>query len=187
MLKKIVSLLLALCLAAVAFVPAFAENAAPEKKVVTWNQERQDAFVNAGYSGKFMLYTSANLILLIPTDFIKAPVDEASLANGNLDNFQKEDGSAQISIVQKRPSDQITFHSMDEVEAFMRQADPNGSFQQIVANGLDVLIYAAPAQDILIIMTLLDNGELFQVICSNIHTHQELYAFIASSIQVPAE
>ena len=186
MLKKIVSLLLALCLAAVAFVPAFAENAAPEKKVVTWNQECQDAFVKAGYSGKFMLYTSANLILLIPTDFTKLPVDEASLAGGNLDNFQKEDGS-RISIVQKRPSDEITFHSMDEVEAFMRQADPTGSFQHVVANGLDVLIYAAPAQDILIIMTLLDNGELFQVICSNIHTHQELYAFIDSSIQVPAE
>ena len=184
MLKKIVTMLLALCLAVVALVPAFAETAqAPEKKVVNWDTERQQQFANAGYTGELKTFGSHNISVIIPNDFMQAKLTDDSKAAGTLDAFLKADGSM-IAIAQTKPAGGITFHSMDEVEASAKQGDPNGNFQRAVVNGLEVLIYIIPEKDVSTIMTLLDNGEVFTVTCAKLSANKDLYSFVAASLQI---
>ena len=119
MLKKIVTMLLALCLAVVALVPAFAEIAqAPEKKVVNWDAERQQKFADAGYAGEFKAFGSSNVSVIIPNDFMQAKLTDESKASGTLDAFLKADGSM-IAIAQTKPTGDVTFHNMDEFEEMM--------------------------------------------------------------------
>ena len=182
--KKIVTMLLALCLAVVALVPAFAETAdAAEKKVVNWDAERQQQFADAGYTGEFKTFGSSNISLIIPNDFQQGKLTEESIASGTLDAFLKADGSM-IAIAQTKPTGGITFHSMDEVEASAKQGNPNGNFQRAVVNGLEVLVYIIPEKDVSTIMTLLDNGEVFVVTCTKLSANKDLYSFVAASLQV---
>ena len=184
MLKKIVTMLLALCLAVVALVPAFAETAqTSEKKVVNWDAERQQQFANAGYAGELKTFGSHNISVIIPNDFQQAKLNDESIAAGTLDAFLKADGSM-IAIAQSKPAGGITFTSLDEVEASARQANPDGNFQRAVVNGLEVLIYIIPEKDVSTIMTLLDNGDLFVVTCSKLSVNKDLYSFVASSLQI---
>ena len=184
MLKKIISMLLALCLAAVAFVPAFAETAqAPEKKVINWDAVRQQQFAAAGFAGTFRTYTPSNLSLMIPDGFRAATVEEASAANGCIEAFVREDLSS-IGVFQKKLTDAVEFHSMDEVETLLRKGTPDGNFQRVVVNGLEVLIQVMLDKDMSVIMTLLDNGEIFMVTCTNLMANKELYSFVAASLQL---
>ncbi len=184
MFKKIVTLLLALCLSVAAFAPAFAETAeASEKKVINWDAERQQQFTDAGYAGEFKVFGSSNLSVIIPNDFQQATLSEDSIAAGTLAAFLKADRSM-IAIAQSKPTGGVVFNSIDEVEKSARQADPNGNFQRAVVNGLEVLIYIMPDKDVSTVMTLLDNGELFTVNCTNLSANKDLYAFVASSLQV---
>ena len=184
MLKKIVTMLLVLCLAVVALVPAFAETAqAPEKKMVNWDAERQQQFADAGYVGELKTFGSHNISVIIPNDFMQAKLTEESKAAGTLDAFLKADGSM-IAIVQTKPAGDVTIQSMDEVEALTRQSNPDGNFQRAVVNGLEVLIYIIPEKDVSTIMTLLDNGELFIVTCTKLSANKDLYSFVAASLQI---
>ena len=184
MLKKIVTMLLALCLAVVALVPAFAETAqAPEKKVVNWDTERQQQFANAGYAGELKTFGSHNISVIIPNDFMQAQLTDDSKAAGTLDAFLKADGSM-IAIAQTKPAGGVTFKTMDEVEASAHQGDPNGNFQRAVVNGLEVLVYIIPEKDVSTIMTLLDNGEVFVVTCTKLSANKDLYSFVAASLQI---
>ena len=184
MLKKIVTMLLALCLAVVALVPAFAETAqAPEKKVVNWDAERQQQFADAGFAGELKAFGSHNICVMIPNDFLQGTLTDESVASGTMAAFLKADGSM-IAIAQTKPTGGITFHSMDEVEASAKQGDPNGNFQRAVVNGLEVLIYIIPEKDVSTIMTLLDNGEVFTVTCNKLSINKDLYSFVAASLQI---
>ena len=184
MLKKIVTLLLALCLTAVALIPAFAETAqAPEKKVVNWDLERQQQFADAGYTGEFRVFGPSNLCVMIPSEFQQAPLTDDSVAAGTLDAFLKADGSM-IAIAETKPEGDVTFKTMDEVEAMFRKGNPDGNFQRATVNGLEVLIYIMAEKDTSTIMTLLDNGEIFTVTCSNLSANKDLYSFVASSLQI---
>ena len=183
MLKKIVSMLLALCLAAVAFVPAFAENAqAAEKKVVNWDEARQKQFADAGFAGELKAFGPSGVSVIIPNDYTQAGLTDESAAAGTLAAFAKADGSM-IAIVQTKPVG-VKFHNMDDVESSARQGDPNGNFQCAIVNGLDVLIYIIPKKDVSTIMTLLDNGEMFTVTCTNLSANKDLCSFVASSLQI---
>ena len=182
--KKIVTMLLALCLAVVALVPAFAETAdAAEKKVVNWDAERQQQFADAGYTGEFKAFGSSNISVIIPNDFMQGNLTDESIASGTLAAFLKTDGSM-IAIVQTKLAGDVTIQSMDEVEALTRQSNPDGNFQRAVVNGLEVLIYIIPEKDVSTIMTLLDNGELFIVTCSKLTANKDLYSFVAASLQI---
>lgn len=184
MLKKIVSMLLALCLAAVAFVPAFAENAqAAEKKVVNWDTERQQQFMNAGHTGEFRVFGPANLSVMIPGEFQQTQLTDESVAAGTLDAFVKADGSM-IAVAQTKPAGDKTFTNMDEFAAMALKGNPNGNFQRAVVNGLEVLINVVPEKDASIIMTLLENGDVFTVICTKLSANKDLYSFVASSLQI---
>ena len=184
MLKKIVTMLMALCLAVVAMVPAFAETAqAPEKKVVNWDAERQQQFANAGYAGELKTFGSHSISVIIPNDFQQTELTEESKAAGTMDAFMKADGST-ITISQTKPAGGVTFKTMDEVEASAHQGDPNGNFQRAVVNGLEVLVYIIPEKDVSTIMTLLDNGEVFVVTCTKLSANKDLYSFVAASLQI---
>ena len=184
MLKKIVTLLLALCLTAVALVPTFAETAqAPEKKVVNWDAERQQQFANAGYAGELKAFGSHNISVMIPNDFQQTKLTDDSIAAGTLAAFLKADGSL-IAIAQTKPTGDVAFKTMDEVEAMSRKGNPDGNFQRATVNGLEVLIYIMAEKDTSTIMTLLDNGEIFTVTCSNLSANKDLYSFVASSLQI---
>ena len=184
MLKKIVIMLMALCLAAAAFVPALAETAqTAEKKVINWDLERQQQFSNAGYAGEFKVFGPSNLCVIIPNDFQQTKLTDESIAAGTLDAFLKADGSM-IAIAQTKPAGDVAFHSMDEFEAMSRKGNPDGNFQRATVNGLEVLIYIIPEKDTSTIMTLLENGEVFTVTCTNLTANKDLYSFVASSLQI---
>ena len=184
MLKKIITMLSVLCLAVVALVPACAETAqAAEKKVINWDAERQKQFADAGFAGELKTFGSANVSVIIPNDFQNAKLTENSIASGTLAAFMKPD-TAMIAIAQTKPTGGVTFHSINEIEASARQANPNGNFQRAVVNGLEVLIYIIPEKDVSTIMTLLDNGEVFTVTCSKMSENKDLYSFVASSLQI---
>ena len=184
MLKKIVTTLLALCLVAAALVPACAETAqAPEKKVINWDAERQQQFADAGYAGELKAFGSHNISVIIPNDFMQAKLTDESIASGTLGAFLKADGSM-IAIAQTKPTGDVTFHNMDEFEEMARKGDPNGNFQRAVVNGLEVLVYIIPEQDVSTIMTLLDNGEVFTVTCAKLSANKDLYSFVAASLQI---
>ncbi len=184
MLKKIVTVLMALCLAAAALVPAFAESAqAPEKKVINWDAERQQQFADAGFAGELKTFGTHNISVMIPNDYHQGTLTDESVASGTLAAFLKADGTM-IAIAQSKPAGGVTFHSMDEVEESARKGDPNGNFQRAVVNGLEVLIYIMPEKDVSTIMTLLDNGELFTVNCTRLSANKDLYSFVAASLQI---
>lgn len=184
MLKKIVTVLMALCLAAAALVPAFAETAqTPEKKVINWDAERQQKFADAGYAGEFKTFGSSNISVMIPNDYHQGTLTDKSVASGTIAAFLKADGSM-IAIAQSKPTGNVTPHSMDEVEELSRKSDPNGNFQRAVVNGLDVLVYIIPEKDVSTVMILLDNGEMFTVTCTNLTANKDLYSFVAASLQI---
>ena len=184
MLKKIVTMLLALCLTAAVLVPAVAETAeAPEKKVINWDAERQQQFADAGYAGEFKTFGSSNISVMIPNDFLPGTLTEESIASGTLAAFLKLDGTM-IAIAQSKPTGDVTVHNMDEVEEMARKANPNGNFQRAVVNGLDVLVYIIPEKDVSTVMTLLDNGEMFTVTCTRLSENKDLYSFVAASLQI---
>ena len=184
MLKKIVTMLMALCLAAAALVPAFAETTpASEKKVINWDAERQQQFADAGFTGELKAFGSHNICVMIPNDFQQGTLTDESVASGTIAAFLKADGSM-IAIAQTRPAGDVTFHNMDEVEEMARKGNPDGNFQRAVVNGLDVLVYIMADKDVSTIMTLLDNGELFTVNCSKLSINKDLYSFVAASLQI---
>ena len=181
--RRIISALAALCLAVTALFPAFAETAqAAEKKVVNWDEARQKQFADAGFAGELKAFGPSGVSVIIPNDYTQAGLTDESAAAGTLAAFAKADGSM-IAIAQTKPVG-IDFHSMDDVETSARQGDPNGNFQRAIVNGLDVLIYIIPEKDVSTIMTLLDNGEMFTVTCTNLSANKDLCSFVASSLQI---
>lgn len=184
MLKKIVTMLLALSLVVAALIPAVAETAQdPEKKVISWDAERQQQFTDAGFAGEFKAFGSSNISVIIPSDFMQANLTDESIASGTLGAFLKADGTM-IAVTQNKPAGSGALQSIDEVEALARQSDPNGNFQRAVVNGLEVLIYIIPEKDVCTIMTMLENGELFTVTCTRLSANKELCSFVASSLQI---
>lgn len=180
--KKIVTLLLVLCLTAVAFAPAFAETAEAEKKVINWDADYQQKFADAGYAGEFKTFEPSNLSVIIPNDFQQGSLTEESTASGTIAAFLKAD-KTMIAIAQSKPTGGITLNNIDEVAAMALQTDPNGNFQRVVVNGLEALIYITE-KDTCTIMTLLDNGELFTVTCTNFAANKDLFSFVAASLQL---
>ena len=139
MLKKIVTMLMALCLAAAALVPAFAETApASEKKVINWDAERQQQFADAGFTGELKAFGSHNICVMIPNDFQQGTLTDESVASGTMAAFLKADGSM-IAIAQTKPAGGVTFHNMadKDVSTIMTLLD-NGELFTVNCSKLSI-------------------------------------------------
>ena len=153
--KRILVLLLSLCLA----LPVFC--AAEETIAYTWSNANA-----AAVSGSFVTLDGAGMQMLLPSDFISYPLSESEVASGLMAYCMTEDGEQVIAV------------------RFLTQL-PEGLTENVPVsvNGMEGLLGHDPSTDAICLLLPTEDGRYVQFSFQPADTMKELSDILISSIQ----
>lgn len=143
--KKLIIVLLALCLFA---VPVMAQTQ-EDPKVVNWEEDLEQSFIDAGLAGQFYLFGDYGLQFLVPAGLEPVELTEEHAAHGIFGAFAAEDSDRQI-VASYLDYGVDTLEDVAQLEKQARGDNMKfGGFY--VVNGLNAILFVDTNSDVLVV------------------------------------
>lgn len=153
-----------------------------EEAVITWSEEAEDSFVEAGFDGTFYDINMLGLKLLVPEGMEMRDPTEEEQGTGTILVFENADQGEKIEFALGPIGD---CQNLDEVKDFMAVTFPGIVVTPTKLNEYDTLIFGNEQTDSMTILIGAGDSGFLRIISRPVTDPEmnKLFSFVAASVQ----